>query len=132
MSQFTHKAEQSFNDSMRLSVQVIFREIKNKSTPLVDCLGAVITVLTVIIAILLTPPGGNPLSECGTCEGSGGGAAIWFTLVTIPIGTVIFIMGFGSERAKSIGLNLLKLTALYPLYLLINSVIREISKRSSN
>jgi hypothetical protein len=102
---------------------------KTKARPWLIALGAVITVLPVIIAILLTPPGGNPLSECGTCEGSGGGAAIWFTLFTSPIGTVIFVLGFGSERAKRIGLKLLKLTVLYPLYLLINSVIREMSKK---
>jgi len=99
-----------------------------KARPWLIASGAVIAVLPVIIAILLTPPGGNPLSECGTCEGSGGAVAIWFTLFTIPIGVCLVIIGFGSQSATSLGLKILKRTIFYPVYL----AIRELLSKSNN
>lgn len=68
-------------------------------------IGVLIAVLPVLIAILTTPPGSNPLSEGPSSSGGGGGAAIWFSLFTLPIGAVIAITSFRKmtpERAKRV------------------------------
>jgi hypothetical protein len=88
-------------------------------------LGVLIAVLPIAIAILITPPGGNPLSECGTCEGAGGGVVIWYTLFTIPLGIFVVIMGFGSDTAKRFGMSLLKRTILYSIFIAIRDSINK-------
>jgi TRAP-type mannitol/chloroaromatic compound transport system permease small subunit len=98
---------------------------KPKASLWLILLGVLIAVLPIAIAIIITPPGGNPLSECGTCEGAGGGAVIWYTLFTIPLGLFVVAMGFGSNAAKRIGLALLKRTILYNVVIAIRDALKK-------
>jgi hypothetical protein len=97
---------------------------KPASRPWLIFLGVFIAVLPILVAILSTPPGGNPLSE-----GSGGGAALWFTLYTIPIGIFVAILGSGSKRLRGWGSRLVKQSFIYLIYVAIRDLIRWIRKQ---
>jgi len=51
--------------------------------------GCVFALFPIVVAILSTGVGGNPLST----GGNGGGAALFLLLITLPVGAVISIVG---------------------------------------
>ncbi|NBR24368.1 MAG: hypothetical protein EBU08_11485 [Micrococcales bacterium] len=92
------------------------------SRPWMIGLGVFIAVLPILVAVLSTAPGGNAF-------GGAGGAALWFTLYTIPIGIFVAILGSGSKRLRRWGSRLVKQSFIYLIYVAIRDLIRWIRKQ---
>lgn len=53
-------------------------------------LGSLFAISPIFLASISTPSGGNMYDES-----SGGGAALWFLMVTIPVGGIVALIGLG-------------------------------------